>query len=241
MITKNRIKFIRSLHRKKERIQHQMFIVEGEKPVQELMLSGTSVDSIYYTDNLHSKNQEMNGEVLSSKEIGLISMMKSPPGILAICNYLQWKTPDFNLGKYILLDRINDPGNLGTIVRIADWFGIDAIVCSTDSVDIYNPKTIQASMGSLFKIPVFYEDLDVFISKLNKRTIVIGADIVGSSLKECNFPENGFLLMGSESHGINPKLESLITHKVTIPRSGNAESLNVAVATGIIVNKFIDA
>lgn len=241
MITKNRIKFIRSLHRKKERIQHQMFIVEGEKPVQELMLSGTSVDSVYYTGILHSKNHEMNGELLSSKEMGQISTMKSPPGILAICNYLQWKTPDFNLGKYILLDQINDPGNLGTIVRIADWFGIKAIVCSTDSVDIYNPKSIQASMGSLFNIPVFYKDLDDFISNLNNNRIVIGADIVGSSIKEYNFPENGFILMGSESHGINPKLESYITHSVTIPKSGNAESLNVAVATGIIVNKFINA
>ena len=241
MITKNRIKFIRSLHRKKERIQHQMFIVEGEKPVQELLLAGAHLDSIYYTDALFLKKPETDGELVSSKEMGMISTMKSPPGLLAVCNYLQWKNPDFNSGKYILLDRINDPGNLGTIVRIADWFGINAIICSTDSVDLYNSKTIQASMGSLFKLPVFYFDLDQFILNLDKNAIVVGADIVGAPLNEFNFPENGFLLMGSESHGIDPRLESVITQKVTISKSGNAESLNVAVAAGILVNKFINA
>lgn len=239
MITKNRIKFIRSLHRKKERIQHQMFIVEGEKPVKEFLQSGLPIDSIYYTDVQYSKIPEMQGELISSKDMSLVSTMKSPPGIVALCDYLKWKNPNFNSGKYILLDRINDPGNLGTIVRIADWFGIDAIVCSADSVDIYNSKTIQASMGSLFKIPVFYVDLYKFISELDKKITVIGADTVGTSLGEFIFPENGLLLMGSESHGIDPKIDSIITHKVTIPKSGNAESLNVAVATGILVNKFV--
>lgn len=241
MITKNRIKFIRSLHRKKERIQHQMFIVEGEKPVHELLLSGLPVDSIYYSDVLHLKIPEIHGELISSKEMGMISTMKSPPGILAVCDYLQLKTPDFTKGKFIILDRINDPGNLGTIVRIADWFDIDAIVCSSDSVDLYNPKTIQASMGSLFKIPVLYFDLHRFISNLDNKLAVIGADMVGTSLQDFNFPENGFLLMGSESHGIDPELNSVITEKVTITKSGKAESLNVAVATGILVNKFVNS
>ena len=241
MITKNRIKFIRSLHRKKERIQHQMFIVEGEKPVQELLLSEMPTDSIYYTGVFYSKNPEVNGELLSSKEMSLISTLKSPPGILAVCDYLKWDNQDFNSGKYILLDRINDPGNLGTIVRIADWFGISAIICSKYSVDIYNPKTIQASMGSVFNIPVFYFDLDQFILKLDKNSVVIGADMVGTPVMEIDFPKDGFLLMGSESHGIDPKLDSVITQKVTIPKSGNAESLNVAVATGILVNKFVNA
>ena len=241
MITKNRIKFIRSLHRKNERIQHHIIIVEGENPVQELLRSGKPVDSIYYTDALDLKTLETHGELVSSKEMSMISTMKSPPGILAVCDYLQWKNPDFNMGKYILLDRINDPGNLGTIVRIADWFGIDAIVCSANSVDLYNSKTIQASMGSLFKVPVFYFELDQFILKLDKNAVVIGADMIGTSLLDFNFPENGFLLMGSESHGIDPKLDSAITQKVSITKSGNAESLNVAVATGILVNKFVNA
>jgi len=241
MITKNRIKFLRSLHRKKERIQHQMFIIEGEKPVQELLLSGKPIDSIYYTDILNKKYPEIKGELVSSQDMSLVSAMKSPPGILAVCDYFKWNNPDFNRGKYILLDRINDPGNLGTIVRIADWFEIDAIICSKDSVDMYNPKTIQASMGSVFRIPVFYSNLDIFILNLSKSAVIIGADIVGTSIQEFNFPKDGFLLMGSESHGIDPKLESIITHKVTIPKMGNAESLNVAVATGILVNKFVNA
>lgn len=240
MITKNRIKFIRSLHRKKERIQHRMFIVEGEKPVNELLLSGIPIDSIYFTENSHSKTTDFQGELVSSKEMSMISTLKTPPGILAVCAYIEWDNPKFNEGKYILLDRINDPGNLGTIVRIADWFGIDAIVCSIDSVDIYNPKAIQASMGSIFKIPVFYFDLDKFLTELGNEMVVIGADMVGAPLKDFSFPENGFLLMGSESHGIDPKLDSVITHRVTIPKFGNAESLNVAVATGIIVNRFIN-
>ena len=239
MISKNRIKFIRSLHRKKERIQHQMFIVEGEKPVSELLISGIIIDSLYYTENSHSKISEFQGELVSNKEMSMISTLKTPPGILAVCAYMHWEKPEFDKGKFILLDRINDPGNLGTIVRIADWFGIDAIVCSTDSVDIYNPKTIQSSMGSIFKIPVFYFGLDKFLSELGKEKVVIGADMAGVSLKDFSFPDNGFLLMGSESHGIDPKLDSVITHRVTIPKSGNAESLNVAVATGILVNKFI--
>ena len=241
MITKNRIKFIRSLHRKKERIQHQMFIVEGEKPVHELLLSGIPINSINYSDASYLNKPEFNGELISSKEMGMISTMKSPPGILAVCDYLQWKTQDFTTGKYIVLDRINDPGNLGTIVRIADWFDIDAIICSSDSVDLYNPKTIQASMGSLFRVPVFYFDLHQFISKFDNKITVIGADMEGTSLQEFNFPEHGFLLLGSESHGIDPKLNSVVTEKVTIIKSGNAESLNVAVATGILVNKFVNS
>ena len=200
MISKNRIKFIRSLQRKKERIQYRKFIIEGEKAVSELLSSDKPVESIYFTKNFSSNHPETKGELISAKEMKSISALKNAPGIVALVDYLQWEKPKYEEGKYLLLDRINDPGNLGTIIRIADWFGLDGIICSSDTVDVYNHKVIQASMGSIFRVPVFYEDLIVFISEISKKAEIIGASMHGDPLHSFQFPQNGFLLMGSESH-----------------------------------------
>jgi len=178
--------------------------------------------------------------LISGKEMESISVLKTTPGILAIGDVLRWKKPNFEVGKYIFLDRINDPGNLGTIIRIADWFGFDGIVCSKGSVDIYNPKVIQASMGSIFRVPVFYEDFDLLLPQVYQKIEIIGADMKGEAIQTFKFPKNGFLLMGSESHGISKGLHQYLRHKVTIPKYGKAESLNVAVATGILANQFIN-
>jgi TrmH family RNA methyltransferase len=241
MISKNRIKFIRSLHRKKERIQHRKFIIEGEKPILELLSSEFPVDTIYCSRNYIENHPEVNAVLITDKEMESISTLKTFPGILAVCDVLQWQNPNFQEGKYVMLDRINDPGNLGTIIRIADWYGLNGIICSSESVDLYNPKVIQASMGSIFRVPVFYEDLILLLPKISKTTEIIGADMQGESINKFRFPKNGILLMGSESHGISNELHQHINQKVTIPRYGKAESLNVAVATGILVNQFVSS
>jgi TrmH family RNA methyltransferase len=205
----------------------------------ELLASSFPFDSIYCNKNYLENHPETSAVLISDKEMGSISTMKTFPGVLAVCDFLTWESPKYNKGKYLMLDRINDPGNLGTIIRIADWYGIDGIICSSESVDMYNPKVIQASMGSIFRIPVFYENLISQIPDIASNTQIIGADMQGESMQKFQFPENGILLMGSESHGINSELHQYINQKVTIPRYGKAESLNVAVATGILVNQFV--
>ena len=239
MITKNRIKFIRSLHNKKERIQYKMFIAEGGKIVSELLDSQHSFQSIYCVNDSEDSFREMEGcELISAKEMKMISSMKNPPGVMAIIDFLLWPTPDFNKGRYLFLDRINNPGNLGTIIRIADWFGFDGLICSENSVDLYNPKTIQSAMGSVFHTPVFYSESKDFFEKLNPDVQVIGAVLDGTSIENFHFPENGILLIGSESHGIDSHLDKYLNNRVMIPRIGSAESLNVAVATGILAREF---
>jgi TrmH family RNA methyltransferase len=137
------------------------------------------------------------------------------------------------------LDDVRDPGNLGTIIRIADWFGIPQIVCSPQSVELYNPKTVQSTMGSLFRVSVSYSDLvDLSLALHSEEIPLFGAVMEGKDIAQVNFPSSMVLVMGSESHGIGPQLESRLDHRITIPRIGKAESLNVAVATGIICSKI---
>ena len=154
MLTKNIIKFTRSLANKKERYSQSLFIIEGVKIVREAIELGLPIDSIYASPNQLSKIDSGLVTEASSKDMERCTSLKKAPGILAILPFLEKPKLDLNKGKYILLDRINDPGNLGTIIRIADWFGLDAIICSKDSVDVYNQKVVQSSMGSIFRIPV---------------------------------------------------------------------------------------
>jgi TrmH family RNA methyltransferase len=239
MLTKNKIKIIRSLANKKERYAQQLFIIEGEKIVQEAIEMEVPISEIVSLADQKEKIQFPHLSIASKQDMERCSALKQSPGVLALVPFLTWKDPDLSSGKYIVLDGIKDPGNLGTIIRIADWFEIDGIFCSNDSVDVYNQKVVQASMGSIFRIPVWYRDLPAFLStcKLTK----MAADMEGEDFASYDFPKNGLIVMGSESHGISDRVKSLTNASITIQRKGKAESLNVSVAAGIICERFSKA
>jgi len=236
MLTKNKIKFIRSLRNKKERYAHQNFIIEGEKLLGEAMKSGVVVNEII---GLPAFEKDFDAKLFnkaSEKEMDRLTSLKKSPGILAVAKYMDWGKLTLNKGKYLVLDRINDPGNLGTMIRIADWFGLSGIICSFDSVDVYNEKVVQSSMGSIFRVPVYYENLDETVK--NCKLPKIAAVMNGDDFNSFSFPESGLLIMGSESHGVSESLLAYIDYPVTIAKIGHAESLNVGVAAGILCQAF---
>jgi TrmH family RNA methyltransferase len=236
MLTKNKIKFIRSLAIRKERYTQQRFIIEGEKIVKEAIEMGLPIEDIIALDSFSADLGSTIFISVSKKEIERCSSLKKAPGILATLPFMEWKELNKVNGKYILLDSVNDPGNLGTIIRIADWFGMDGVICSLNSVDVYNQKVVQASMGSIFRIPVYYMDLKEIIH--SSPLPLIAASMQGEDFSTFSFPKSGMLLMGNESHGISNELLSLVDNEITIPRKGKAESLNVSVATGILCQAF---
>jgi len=238
MLTKNKIKIIRSLANKKERYSHGRFVIEGEKIINEALTLGVAIEELIVREDLKDRIKTSKITLASKKDMDRCSALKHAPGVLAICPLIKWDPPKIASGKYIMLDGVNDPGNLGTIIRIADWFGLDGIICSKETVDVYNQKVVQASMGSVFRIPVWYRDLKEFISTNKASTALIAADIDGDNCNDFSFPDNGILLLGSESHGISDQLLTLVDHKLTIPKVGEAESLNVSVAAGIICARF---
>lgn len=236
MLSKNRIKFVKSLYLKKYRDELNLFLVEGEKIARELiLLKPEFIEAIYATDEfVIESNNPFNIERITQKELNQLSLLKSPNKVLAICK--KFRQEDKGGEFYIALDDIQDPGNLGTIIRVADWFGVKNIVCSVNTADFYNPKVIQATMGSLFRVNVFYQELNSFIK--SKGLPVFGAFLEGESIYKMNLSPKGILVLGNEGSGISSELAQLIKQKITIPRFGNAESLNVSVATGIVLSEF---
>ncbi|MEN6619778.1 MAG: RNA methyltransferase [Rikenellaceae bacterium] len=233
MLSKSDIKFLRSLSLKKTRDESGLFIVEGEKMVEEAIKSDFQVDRVLYMKDI--------GENDMSK----ITLLSSPSPAFAILRRKQYPNNiSIDSGKlYLALDSIRDPGNLGTIIRLSDWFGIESIIASEDTVDMYNPKVIQASMGAIFRIKMYYTNLYDFIGKNRADTDVYGtflnaANIYNETLSGC-----GIVVMGSESNGISKDIESLITKKLYIPsfagkEDRSSESLNVAIATAIVCSEF---
>lgn len=236
-LSKNKIKWIRSLHLKKQRDELGLFIVEGEKMVHEaLKFSIDSIETIIHT--LEFDLTDFKGETyqIANKELEQISTLKTPNKAFAILRQKR-ESPVINKEKLIIaLDGIQDPGNLGTILRIADWYGISDIVCSKNTVDYYNPKVVQASMGAIFRVQVHYLDLADWLS--NCSLTIYGALLEGRNIYTDKNLKNGVLLMGNEGNGISSDLLPLITHPISIPRFGEAESLNVSVATAILVSEF---
>ena len=236
MITKNQIKFIKSLSLKKNRIKEQLFIAEGEKIVSELLKSDFEIKNIYATKEWKVNNDNITQ--ISNAELQRISNLKSPNKVLAIVNFNNHKIIEHE-GITLVLDEINDPGNLGTIVRICDWFGVKQIICSKNTVDIFNPKVVQSAMGSTFRVKVNYTDLVNYLSDIT--TPIYGAFMDGKNLKEVKLPKSAHLVMGNEANGISAEINKLITDKVAIKNIGkSAESLNVAVATSILLHEFCD-
>jgi TrmH family RNA methyltransferase len=249
MLSKSQLSLVKSLHFKKFRKQHNLFIVEGHKSITEFLDAKYLLSQLFYIPENVSKvakfPHKMKHYEISSSEFSKISTLKNPTGTLAL-----FETPDASIlekielnGKYsLVLDHIQDPGNLGTIIRTADWFGIENIICSLDTADCYNPKVIQATMGSLARVSIHYTDLVDWIPKTNIK--VYGALLDGMSLYDCDFNENnkkgpeGLIVLGNEGQGIGEQILPLIDQAITIPRFGSAESLNVAIAAALICSEI---
>jgi len=246
MLSKNQIKFINSLKLKKFRDEHNLFIAEGTKIVPELINSSIKVNEVYTTIENHLLPQSVKTTVIKTAELERISSLTSPNQMLAVCEIPDYAIEnDYSTKLTLALDEIKDPGNLGTIIRIADWFGIDTIICSNHTTDAYNPKVIQSTMGSIARVKVIYTELPVFIAKESaKKTAVYGALLEGDNIYQQQ-KTNGIIVIGNESQGISEEVKKLIKHKIKIPSfshlkttEGSAESLNAAVATAIICSEF---
>lgn len=232
MISKSDIKFIRSLAHKKYRDENSVFVAEGEKIVEEAINSSYKIEALYYKDEI--------GEDSMSR----ISLLSSPSPALAIVKMREFSNNnEIDFSKlYFALDSVRDPGNLGTIIRISDWFGIDTIFASEDTVDLYNPKVVQATMGSIFRIDVRYLNIPDLLSRVKNKIPIYGTFLSAPSIYESNLTTNGIIILGSESHGISKELEELSDYKILIPQYPNgsqeSESLNVAVSAAILAAEF---
>ncbi len=243
MLTKNQAKLIKSLADKKNRVETGLFLVEGAKSVIELLNSDFEIDLILTTDEFFAKHGEQirdwskEFEIVKQDEIEKVGTLETNDSALAVVKQKSNTAPETkSTGIILALDEIKDPGNLGTIIRIADWYGVKNIVASKNTVDFYNPKVIAASKGSFTRVNMFYTDLKEFLPQT--KLSILGAYMEGVNIHETKFPSNGILLMGNESNGVNSELEKFITEKITIPSFGHAESLNVAIATAVILDNW---
>ena len=239
MIAKNQIKYIRGLSLKKNRIKEQCFVVEGEKCLAELLNSSFEIVELFALKDWIDENKSVFDKIqaISFKELKRISNLKSPNKVLAVVRMRKQVILQQEAAVILVLDDINDPGNLGTIIRICDWFGVKQIVCSENTVDIYNPKVVQATMGSLFRVNVLYVNLVKYLVTVN--TPIYGSYMKGENIKNTNSERNSHLVMGNEANGISPEVSKFITDKVAIKNiGGTTESLNVAVATSILLHEF---
>ncbi len=243
MLSKAKVRFVKLLQVKKYRQAEQCFIVQGEKAVKETLSSGFVVRTLLGTDDflhqLDAKLLEKSGETIpvSEKELTAVGSVESNNAALAVVSMRPNRPPQLPLRDFVLvLDDIRDPGNLGTIIRTADWYGIKNIIASPESTDFYNPKVISATMGSFLRVEIFYTPLSEFLEKLSVP--VYGALLKGENVHSLKFANAGVLVIGNESKGISPAVEKLVTHRITIPRFGDAESLNASTATAVILDNI---
>lgn len=231
-LSKNKIKLIRSLRLKKNRDAEQLFVVEGEKIVRELLEENedviefvcTTLDQFPFRRCYHTDERGM-------KEI---SSQKTPGNLLAVVRFPAPKTVESDL--VLALDGIQDPGNMGTIIRTAEWFGISSIVCSKETVDCFNSKVVQSTMGSLFRMSIEYTDLEAYLSETELP--IYGALLDGVDMYTTPLKKKAILVIGNEGNGISEAIKQLVTHPILIPKYGAAESLNAAMATGIILSEY---
>lgn len=236
-LSKNKIKWIRSLQLKKNREELGLFVVEGEKMVGEALTNTPHLIHflcVTKDSSIRTENTDFDTVLATDEELKSISSLKNPNKSLVLLKTLPIKTvtTDFR----IALDGIQDPGNMGTILRLADWFGVKEIICSHDTVDIYNSKVVQASMGAIFRINVIYCELETYLKKTSEP--IFGALLEGENIYKKSVEPKGILILGNEGKGISKGIIDLITEPITIPRFGEAESLNVSVATGILLSEF---
>ncbi len=238
MLSKNRIKLIKSLSQKKYRQQHGLFTVEGIKGIQEFLNSEFELESIYTTVDQFNAPQALTFEI-SSNDLKKISSLKTPNTALAV-----FKTPKpkaiLTDALVVALDDVRDPGNLGTIIRLCDWYGIKDLVCSENTVDCYNSKVVQATMGSLSRVNISYLNLNHFLEETSAE--IFGTFMNGQNIYNTSLPTSGIIIMGNEANGISEAITSKINTKLTIPQFGDqrdTESLNVANATAIVLSEFM--
>lgn len=239
MLSKNEIKHIQSLYHKKQRDEQGLFLVEGKKMAQELLNSNFLIHKIYATSVWlqHNDAQKPITTIVTDDELKKISQLTTPNEVLMIVEAIKASTPKiFNQQLTLVVDDLQDPGNFGSIIRIADWFNIPQIICSNNTVDVYNFKVLQATMGSFLRVHIAYTNLEDYLSKTNQP--IYGALLKGNNIFETQLIKDGYLIIGNEGKGISNSLQQLITNPITIPKFGSAESLNAAIATGIIVSHF---
>ena len=235
-LSKNHLKLITSLHQKKYRLKHKMFVVEGVKVVNEFLKSSFELYLLFSVDSTHKNRKET--IQISEQELKRISRLSNPNKILAIF-YIPEQFSLSPKGLTLALDSINDPGNLGTIIRLCDWFGVQHLICSKDTVDCFNAKVVQASMGSLTRVKIQYVDLVSFLEETKLPVFI--ADMDGESMYEYELPKEAVLVMGNEANGISKTIREISKNILSIPRFGDlqqTESLNVATATAILLSEF---
>ncbi|HSY77575.1 MAG TPA: RNA methyltransferase [Bacteroidia bacterium] len=241
MLSKAQIKLIKSLHNKKFRDETGMFIAEGKKLVEDIAASSIKIEHIYATPRY---NGSLNHIDITEDELSQISALTSPQSIIALCRIpeVTGVLPDLKNNMALALDDIRDPGNLGTIIRIADWFGINHIFCSNESVEAYNPKTVQATMGSIARVNLYYVDLEeILLRYKNEGLPVYGAMLRGNNVYNESLGNNGILVIGNEANGISESVARCITNPISIPsyaQKEGPESLNAAVAAAVLCAEF---
>lgn len=244
MLSKRKLKYFKSLQIKKYRQQHANFIVEGAKGVIEALKSPLEIEHLVLTPSFHEEllgdaEVQLRGELSFATEEDLKAagtFMSNNAGLAVLRIPDQSKAPQLQKGIGLILDDVRDPGNLGTIIRIADWYGILHVICSHETADVYNPKVINATMGSFTRVKVSYTDLPNYLS--DHRLPVYGALLEGERIYDLSLPKDALLIMGNESKGISDKLLPYVDHSIMIPQRGGAESLNVAIATAVILDNF---
>lgn len=244
MISKAKIKFIKSLQIKKYRKQEQCFVVEGAKSTRELLLAGFNVALLAGTSDFLDQVRGMLSNVGEVVEVSPVEMkglgtFQTNETALAVVEMrpnrpLQVAGNEFGL----VLDEIRDPGNLGTIIRTADWFGISKIIASEDTADFYNPKVISASMGSFTRVEVYYTALPSYLQ--NSGKVIFGTFLEGEDVHKVDFGNGGLIVIGNEAHGVSPQVARLVNRRITIPRAGRAESLNAGIATAIVLDNLVN-
>ena len=243
MISKKQSQLIKSLHLKKFRKKESLFFVEGAKSVLELLQSDYKTKTVYASPMFLQDNakqlEKANAELVATdpQTLAGLGTFKSNDAALAVAEMLPNEPLQAGSQEFaLMLDDVNDPGNLGTIIRVADWYGIRKLICSTNTVDFYNPKVIAAAKGSFTRVKAYYTDLIPFLE--GNALPVFGAFMEGDSVHKFRFPEGGYLLMGNEANGIHAGLEPFLRRKLSIPGWGSAESLNVAIATAVLCDNL---
>ena len=239
MITKNQIKLIISLQQKKFRNSSKLFIAEGEKVIRELLDSKFELQNIFCTDATFNDLNENQVTTISESDLKKISALSTPNNCLALFKINEIKLLQNN-GLTLVLDNIRDPGNLGTIIRLCDWFGVSQLVCTPETVDFYNPKVVQATMGSLTRVNIVYINVEDFLE--NAVAPIFGTFMDGDTIYKTKLPKNAIIILGNEANGISANIEKMIKNRLSIPRFGaiqKTESLNVATAAAIVLSEFM--
>ncbi|MFC6268901.1 RNA methyltransferase [Frigoriflavimonas asaccharolytica] len=237
MLTAHQIKILQSLDKKKFRQKYNLFLVEGNKNIVEIKNSRYKIKDLFSINPSELSFLNVETTEIVENELKKISFLQNPKDSIAVCE-IQDQQKVNNIPIQIFLDGLQDPGNLGTMIRLADWFGIEQIICSEDTVDFHNPKVIQASMGSFTRVNIFYENLENSISSSENPTF--GTAMEGENLYNFEFPEKYNIVLGNEGNGIRPEIMKLLNKNISIPRFGKSqstESLNVSVAASIILGQ----